>query len=242
MTESIHPLVALRPIQLTMDEADPELVQLRALQLFMNLRGPARPPASSPSISGQTTYSCRPCCSRHGETPSLLSRMRTGDARRHDPLPARRQIGHAREIEITKLREAQTARNRRGRHHKHMRGRSRCSANFDRWATPNLCCSSITARPSFAKVTPSWITDCVPTTRSSSPRASWSGSPVAATPSAAREQRSPHPAAFEVAINRPPVLRGQEFRRRHQHGLSPRRDRHEHGINRHHGFPCANVG
>ena len=45
------------------------------------------------------------------------------------------------------------------------------SLNAKRWATPNLCCSSMMARAKFLKWTCSCITACVPTTNAASPLA-----------------------------------------------------------------------
>ena len=45
------------------------------------------------------------------------------------------------------------------------------SLSARRWATPNLCCSSMMAKAKFLNCTCSWMTACVPTTNAASPLA-----------------------------------------------------------------------
>ena len=45
------------------------------------------------------------------------------------------------------------------------------SLSAKRWATPNLCCSSMMAKAKFLNCTCSWMTACVPTTNAASPLA-----------------------------------------------------------------------
>ena len=48
-------------------------------------------------------------------------------------------------------------------------GASPVCLSANRWFTPKRCCSSMIASESFLKLTLSWISACVPTTRSISP-------------------------------------------------------------------------
>ena len=102
-----------------------------------------------------------------------------------------------------------------------------------RCSTPNLCCSSITTRPSFAKLTSFWITACVPTTSSHAPVGNLGQRlPAFARRQAARQAEPADAAMSQRRVYRGPMLVGEDFRRRHEDRLMTGGDRDQ---NRVHG-------
>ena len=197
-------------------------------------RAPAR--VSDSSISGQTTYACRPVVEVRAQPL-----VRLGRALGARPTRSRSACGSP---------AASRSRTRPGRRRRSARacagsaspscaGRAASgrSASACRCSTPKRCCSSTTATARSARSTPSWISACVPT--AIAPRRS--ATRRRALRPAAGQQRARHAELAAERLDREEVLLGERLRRRHQRALPARLDRAQERVERDDRLPGADV-